>query len=41
MILRRVVSTVKFGGREAEFQRKSIPGENTVDLADYLPQGWR
>lgn len=28
-------------GREAEFQRKSIPGENTVNLADYLPQGWR
>ncbi len=28
-------------GREAEFQRKSIPGESTLDLANYLPQGWR
>ena len=28
-------------GREAEFIRKSIPGEDSLDLADYLPQGWR
>ena len=28
-------------GREAEFVRKSIPGEDAVKLQDYLPQGWR
>lgn len=28
-------------GREAEFERKSIPGEASVNLANYLPQGWR
>ena len=26
-------------GREAEFERKRIPGAETLDLADYLPDG--
>ena len=27
-------------GREAEFARKRIPGEDTVDLAEYLGSQW-
>lgn len=39
---RLALDATKPWGREAEFARKSIPGADTVSLADYLPEGaWR
>lgn len=39
---RLALDATKPWGREAEFQRKRIPGEDEVVLADYLPAGnWR
>jgi 4-hydroxybenzoate decarboxylase len=39
---RLALDATKPWGREAEFQRKRIPGEENIVLADYLPAGnWR
>lgn len=35
---RLAIDATKPWGREAEFERKSIPGTTTLDLLDYLPQ---